>query len=123
MLGAVYAARRRGKTKAVAVTLAVFLSFWTWLYTYKRDRPKFWVGFALGPGVALFVSFVVGTYLLASRWLMTRGPSIFPLYMGATMVTGLVVLFFLASFVASLIVWVFAIVDTARKKQEWYELY
>jgi hypothetical protein len=35
------------KDKAVSVLLAVFLSFWTWLYTYKRDGWKFWVGLGL----------------------------------------------------------------------------
>jgi len=31
------------KDKTVAILLAVFLGFWTWLYTYKRDAWKFWV--------------------------------------------------------------------------------
>lgn len=44
------------KSKTVAVLLAVFLSFWTWLYTYKKSAAKFWVGL----GVSLFVS--VGVY-------------------------------------------------------------
>ena len=35
------------KDKAVSILLAVFLSFWTWLYTYKRDYWKFWVGLGL----------------------------------------------------------------------------
>jgi RNA polymerase subunit RPABC4/transcription elongation factor Spt4 len=32
------------KTKKTAVLFAVFLSFWTWLYTYKLNTWKFWVG-------------------------------------------------------------------------------
>jgi TM2 domain-containing membrane protein YozV len=35
------------KDKTVAVLLAVFLSFWTWLYTYKKDAWKFWLGLGL----------------------------------------------------------------------------
>jgi hypothetical protein len=35
------------KDKTVAVLLAVFLAFWTWLYTYKTDGWKFWVGLGL----------------------------------------------------------------------------
>jgi len=35
------------KKKATAVLLAVFLSYWTWLYTYKRDAWKFWLNLAL----------------------------------------------------------------------------
>lgn len=36
-----------GKSKSTAVLLAVFLSFWTWLYTYRVDAAKFWVGLVL----------------------------------------------------------------------------
>ena len=35
------------KDKSVSVILAIFLSFWTWLYTYRIDAWKFWVGIAL----------------------------------------------------------------------------
>jgi len=35
------------KDKTVAVLLAVFLSFFTWLYTYKKDAWKFWTNFGL----------------------------------------------------------------------------
>lgn len=32
------------KNRTTAIVLAVFLSFWTWLYTYKKDSTKFWIG-------------------------------------------------------------------------------
>jgi len=35
------------KSKAVAITLAVFFGFWSWLYTYRRDQLKFWIFFGL----------------------------------------------------------------------------
>jgi hypothetical protein len=35
------------KDKTSAILLAVFLGFWTWLYTYKKDSWKFWVALAL----------------------------------------------------------------------------
>lgn len=35
------------KSKPAAVVLAVFLSFWSWLYTYSKNGWKFWVGLAL----------------------------------------------------------------------------
>ena len=31
------------KDKTAAILLAVFLGFWAWLYTYKRDAWKFWL--------------------------------------------------------------------------------
>ena len=38
---------RRPRSKAVAVILAVFLGYWAWLYTYRRDAWKFWLNLAL----------------------------------------------------------------------------
>ncbi|MFH1219117.1 MAG: zinc ribbon domain-containing protein [Candidatus Eisenbacteria bacterium] len=47
------------KKKDTAMLLGVFLGFWTWLYTYKRDAWKFWL--CLGLGLPTFgVSVVVG---------------------------------------------------------------
>ena len=34
----------KGKDKVVAVILAIFLAPFNWLYTYKRDAWKFWIG-------------------------------------------------------------------------------
>jgi hypothetical protein len=50
---------RSPKDKSVAILLAVFLSFWSWLYTYELDKQKFWTGL----GVA-FGSAVLGALLL-----------------------------------------------------------
>jgi hypothetical protein len=36
------------KKKTTAVLLAVFLTIWTWAYTYKVDAWKFWLNLALG---------------------------------------------------------------------------
>jgi hypothetical protein len=46
------------KDKTVAILLAVFLSFWSWLYTYQRDKQKFWTGLVLGFGSAV-LSFLI----------------------------------------------------------------
>lgn len=35
------------KERVVALLLAIFLAFWTWLYTYKVDATKFWLNLAL----------------------------------------------------------------------------
>lgn len=36
-----------GLKKTPAVIIAVFLGFWYWLYTYERNKTKFWVNVAL----------------------------------------------------------------------------
>lgn len=35
------------RSKTTAVLLAVFLGFWTWLYTYRRDAALFWINLVL----------------------------------------------------------------------------
>ena len=35
------------KDKTIALLLAIFLSFWTWIYTYEKDSWKFWLNLAL----------------------------------------------------------------------------
>jgi hypothetical protein len=66
----------------VSVLLAVFLSFWTWLYTYKKDAVKFWIGLVVGLGLGFFT-------------------------MGIT----------------AIVVWVWAIIDTAVKPDSFYQQY
>ena len=35
------------KDKTVALLLAIFLAFWTWVYTYQVDAWKFWLNLVL----------------------------------------------------------------------------
>lgn len=46
-----------GKTKGTALVLAVLLCHWTWLYTYREDAYKFWLGLVLN--LILWWTFVV----------------------------------------------------------------
>lgn len=45
------------KSKKVAVLLAIFLGFWTWCYTYKKNSTKFWIGLIIN--ALLFWTIVV----------------------------------------------------------------
>ncbi len=81
------------KDKTVAILLAVFLAFWTWLYTYQRDASKFWAGLAISIG-----GFIIGVLTLV-------------------FFVGIIFLF------APTAVWIWAIVDTASKPQEYYLRY
>lgn len=50
-------APRRRRGRAVAVLLAVFFSFFTWLYTYAEDAVRFWIGLGVNlAGAALYVA-------------------------------------------------------------------
>lgn len=99
------AAQARRKDKTVSVILAVFLSGWTWLYTYSKDSAKFWIYLGVGLAISLIlaVSFIVS---LDS-------------YEPESVLTGPLVLAYLNGFAF----WLWAVIDAARKPREWYESY
>jgi len=53
------------KDKGIAILLAVFLGFWTWLYTYQEDSGKFWVALSISVlnGVLLVAAFGLWVFL------------------------------------------------------------
>jgi hypothetical protein len=100
------------KSKTTAVLLAVFLSFWTWLYTYNRNSWKFWLGLVFSiPSMVIFIlgllpystpEYVNGVYQ------GTASGGRFPYYV---VYPAILIL---------LVFWIWAIVDTASKNNEWY---
>lgn len=76
---------KRSKKKTVALLLAIFFSFFTWIYTWKWDQNKFMIGF-------------IGS--IASIFLLVNFQSI--IFIG---------------------IWIWAIVDVARKSDEMFEKY
>ena len=80
------------KSKTAAILLAVFLGFFTWLYTYREDSGKFWISLGVSG-----INFVLG--------IATAG------------------VWFLVGFLVGIGIWIWAIVDTASKSDEWYASY
>lgn len=79
---AAYYPPRGGKDKTTAVLLAVFLGYWTWVYTYKKDALKFWLclGWVL-LDVVLF--FVLPAILLTFCWFISIGIRIWAIVQSA----------------------------------------
>lgn len=99
------------KSRTASILLAVFLSYWTWLYTYKRDRRKFWLSLSLTllftvPSVPLFF------------W-MNATPAI-EVSDAATIIAGTWVI---VGWLAGVGIWVWAIVNAAAKPEYWYDHY
>lgn len=94
----------QGKSKVVSILLAVFLTFFTWIYTYKKDGWKFWIGLVLSalPGfiAAIFLVF----YISNVPWLPDD------------------ILIFLSS-ALPMTIWAWAIIDSAIKRRVWYNNY
>ena len=51
------------KRKSIAILLAIFFAFWTWLYTYKKDSRKFWIN--LGVSIVTFGLWVIVAWIWA----------------------------------------------------------
>jgi hypothetical protein len=108
---------RNRKSKTASILLAVFLSYWTWLYTYKKDAWKFWVG--LGINTVFGVGFFVVLISMLVRSTRNQG-------YGGQLEGSFFVLFFVSYLCLWIIVtgiWVWGIVDTAIKKNDWYDNY
>ena len=48
------------KSKSIAVVLAIFFSFWSWLYTYRKNLVKFWITLGLN------IIFVIVVFITAA---------------------------------------------------------
>ena len=66
---AYYPAAMVGKSKTTAVLLAVFLSFWTWCYTYKTNAAKFWTGLGLCIISVPLDLIVIGWFISLGVWI------------------------------------------------------
>lgn len=96
--------RRNIKNKALAVFLAIFFGFFTYLYTYARDSWKFWLGLGLN----------IGFSVIAIVWNNIMKYAIYPV--GE-------ILFFIV-----LLIWIlgniiFVIIDVVTKSKEFYKNY
>jgi hypothetical protein len=102
------------KSKVASILLAVFLGVWTWLYTYKKDGWKFWVG--MGMGLVAGILYAVFFGLLISSTASSSSDWTDAFIGSFIMITMIVSLLGSA-------VQIWAIVDTAIKKSEWYDNY
>ena len=113
--GALFGKPPSPKSKTTAVLLAVFLGCWTWLYTYKKNTWKFWLGLVLG--MPSFIIFILGAiphnsieYDAIGNYIGLGGFR----FSNEIMVPALLVLFTL---------WIWAVIDVCLKRQGWYLTY
>lgn len=114
-----------GKSKTTAVVLAVFFGFWSWLYTFKVNKNKFFAG--IGAGVISTVFLIAYLVANSSRQVYYQAclndfiygsvsitecvqymPDYTLLYVGVAISWG---------------VWLWALIDNARKPAGFYQAY
>lgn len=71
------------KSKVAAVLLAIFLGFWTWLYTYREDGVKFWIALGASVGNVLLLILTLGLWIFFF-WIPIFGLWIWPVIDAAT---------------------------------------
>ena len=113
----------RRKNKIIAVLLAVSLSWWTWLYTYKRDAWKFWLGLAVGVfSAGLTFAYIINVFADVMNMIgLAMSGSLSEMQLGGS-ISGWTSWVTVAS-IAGFGIWVWTIVDTAVKSGEWYNFY
>lgn len=101
-----------GKSKTTAVLLAVFLSAWTWVYTWKVNSKKFWVAVVLW--VVQIILYSVGGSEAATRLVCNQqgGGCAFQSGSGGGLI--------LFGWLIALGIWLWAIIDASTKSQAYY---
>ena len=94
------------KDKTVSVLLAVFLGFWTWLYTYRDDAAKFWTVL----GVQIF-GFLI--------WILVLSADASDPFSDFTATGGITVLGWLLGFGF----WLWAVIHVSTRPREYYQNY
>ena len=105
----------KAKNKTTAVLLAVFLSIWTWLYTYKKSTWKFWVGLVIW--IPSLYVIILGPIPVNPIEYNANGDYIGPAsprFSSTLILTALIVY---------IVLWILAILDSILKRHEWYWSY
>jgi hypothetical protein len=103
----------RQKSKNVAVVLAVFLSYWSWLYSYKKDAAKFYV--CLGLSILLgFTNLLIINGLVFSSYIPLADQYEYIIFTAIPEDPFLSTYFFM-TYLVSVGFWIWAIVSAAKK--------
>lgn len=104
------------KSKTAAILLAVFLAYWTWLYTYKRNAWKFWVGASI---TAVFIGLTIWGFVNMidySYYDSYRGEDLPPGF-------GYVLVIMYGGWFIGFGLWLWALLDACLRPEEWYKSY
>jgi|LakMenEpi03Aug12_release.lakeMendotaPanAssembly.Ray.scaffolds.fasta_scaffold510691_2 uncharacterized membrane protein YvbJ len=104
-------ATKGSREKSIAVIMAVFLSSWAYLYTYKYDAKKFWISTIAGTAPLIISVIAFTVYEISYDE---------DVYIPAEAIGEL---FSVVWFFAALAIWITAIVVTATRDDSQYKNY
>lgn len=114
-----------GKSKTPAVVLAVFFGFWSWLYTFKVNKNKFFIG--LGASVISMIIQISSLVANSSQQTYYQA-CINDFVYGTTALEDCIQYMpdYTMTYVAGAIsfgFWLWAVIDNARKPASFYQAY
>lgn len=99
------------KNKSIAIILSVFFSFWSWLYTYKKNYIKFWISFGITLIIITIIPIVIIIDISLSSVIFAE---IFAKY-------GVLIWLFWLIYNGG--IWLWALLDNAARPASFYENY
>ena len=109
-----YSQTHPAKSKTVAVVLAVFLGFWSWLYTFKNNSLKFWITLGLFGLIFIITSAYSCSLITDSINYGNYGTDYFGnSFFGFIVFTNII----------NFGIWVWSVVDNAIKPESFYRDY
>jgi hypothetical protein len=100
------------KSKYISILLALSLGLFTWLYTYKQDAKKFWLGLCLT---------VLGLIVFSATFKLAFGNS--SAFGAHTNSNANWLLPMMISFIVVSGLWAWSLLDVMRKTNDWYTQY
>jgi hypothetical protein len=123
------------KNKNIAVVLVIFFSFWSWLYTYRKNLVKFWITLSLNI-IAVITIFITGIIFIG---IITEGHPEYIEYLrgfetlfhsdsanisaASYRTFSIIILALVLISIFEIGIWIWAIVDNAMKPKAFYALY
>jgi predicted RNA-binding Zn-ribbon protein involved in translation (DUF1610 family) len=105
----------RGKSKTTAVVLAVFLGIWSWLYTYRVNKTKFWLTISLH--LLWWGLLVLWAWMMTIRSANGYYPSADSFEVLYARILGWVGILGLFGF------WIWALIDNVKNSEQFYRDY
>ena len=110
------------KSKSTAIVLAIFFSFWSWLYTYRRSSTKFWLIFGINIiiGIVMVISSIFFTCTLAKNITFSQGSVVSKVSSSDEKSINIIFIIWTLIIIFEVGVWLWSIIDNAVKSRAFY---
>ena len=115
------------KNKTLAILISLLLGPFAWVYTYEKDKRKFWFGLAVSTVVfVIFFLVILYQFEIFNRAIdsaLESGSSNFETTFEETQNSMRMILMVIPLGLLQSAVWIWAIIDAVRRPTSWYDRY